>query len=348
MEQDTTRQRRKPGVNQPKPLSLPSIPPDAFADATSGRLPAMNRSYPSLSGSWADREIAPLDWIEDDELDAPVVRRRDVSHDPDSGEFIAITESVVIARPSVKARATAARARIPAPRRTMRRGLILQLLLIAAVLFAAVFAAVDSVTVPVGAVASAFSARVVGKQIPPKVTAQVPTFTQVDPTIGYDSSSQYNSFWGAACSAAATGEVLTAWGDSNAHIGQIIDDMGNNISPSDGLVNYEGFNVVAQKHHFNVVIQRGFSPTVLANLVGVQGIPVIVDVRADWNSYYGYFAGGHFLVVTGADANGFQIVDSSMYYIHYLTTATFMSLWDTDNRGVIIFTPPGYPVNLTS
>lgn len=197
-----------------------------------------------------------------------------------------------------------------------------------------------------GALASAFESNSAARRPTIQIVAKVPTFTQVDPTIGYDSKQQYDTYWGAACSAAVSGEVLTAWGDPHAHIGQMIDDLGDTISPIAGLLDFSGFTRVAARHQFTALIVHGMSQAQLAYVVQNLGYPLIIGVRANANSYYGYLAGGHFLVVTGADARGFQIVDSSMYYIHYLTTASLLDLWNADGRRAVIYTPQGIEVKL--
>jgi hypothetical protein len=172
-----------------------------------------------------------------------------------------------------------------------------------------------------------------------KVVDRVPIQTQIDPTIGYTDSAQYHAYSLASCSAASSSSVLLAWGDPNGRIGQVISDMSPFLTPA-GLQSSDGFKQLADRHNFNVIYSTQVTAGQIAELVTVQGIPVIVGIRDDYNDYYRYFAPGHYLVIVGADANGFQVVDNSTYFVHYLPTATFMQLWVL--RKTIIFTPKGY------
>ncbi|HEV2237207.1 MAG TPA: C39 family peptidase, partial [Ktedonobacterales bacterium] len=133
----------------------------------------------------------------------------------------------------------------------------------------------------------------------------------------YDSPAQFNTYSPAACSPSALAEVLTAWGVPHATIGQMIDDLGPDLSPYAGLLTQDGFQVAAAKHSMRADISWSLSYNQILYLTNSLGIPVIVNFRRDYG-YYHYFAGGHFLVVTGGDQQGVSIVDSSEYFIKYL------------------------------
>src|SRR5579875_660598 len=185
--------------------------------------------------------------------------------------------------------------------------------------------AVTHVGAPPHTAPSVFAAGA-GQAFPLHVVDRVPIQTQIDPTIGYDSPQQYREFSDASCSAASTSSVLLAWGDPNGRIGRVIDDMQPDLT-SAGLQNIDGFRLVGKKHGFNVIISHDVTAGQIAELVTVPGIPIIVGVKDHEDDYYRYFAPGHYLVIVGADPNGFQVVDNSTYFVHYLPTATFMRLW---------------------
>jgi predicted double-glycine peptidase len=167
------------------------------------------------------------------------------------------------------------------------------------------------------------------------VAAHVQAFTQGRRPDLYNSQEQFNQWWGAACSAAVLAEVLTAYGVPNITIGKMIDELGPDISPSGGLMTYEGFNKVAAKHGFraDIYVDRHLSYQQMQYITNTLGLPVIVNVRAT-SGYYHYLSGGHFLVMTGGDSNAIRLVDSSLYYIKSLPLGTFN--WMFRQRTVVI------------
>ncbi len=177
-----------------------------------------------------------------------------------------------------------------------------------------------------------------------RIVDRVPTFTQADESIGYDGLAQYQRYWASACSAAVSAEVLTAWGDPHATIGRMIDILGATLSPTAGLIDSAGFVTVGRAEGFAVAVRSQASLTALIHIVRDLGFPAIVGVRASLASAYPDLTAGHFLVVTGSDAQGFQIVDSSLYFIHYLTVAAFQTLWNNADRQIILFVPLGTPL----
>lgn len=225
----------------------------------------------------------------------------------------------------------------PAPR-PLRRTLTWQMILLVVAVMA-IFATVHQVTPPASAYASAFQARA-GARPKLRIVDQVPIQTQLDPTIGYDSPQQYKDYSLAACGAAATSSVLLAWGDPMGHIGQVIDDMKPYIQTIGMVDPLHGFAQVAQRHNFNALITNNITAAQLAYIVQTMGIPVVVGIRDTNGGYYQNFDVGHFLVIVGADPNGFQVVDNSTYFVHYFPTATFLSLWDAPRA--TIYTPVDY------
>ncbi|HEX5572414.1 MAG TPA: hypothetical protein VFX31_13555 [Ktedonobacterales bacterium] len=142
----------------------------------------------------------------------------------------------------------------------------------------------------------------------------------------YDNYAQFQEWGGAACSAAALSEVLTAYGVRGATIGHEIDELGSYISPNGGLLNRHGFVVVAAKHNLRADQSTSLTYNQLLYLTEQLGMPVIVNVHISYG-YYHFFDGGHFLVVVGGDAQGLRIVDSSEYYIHYLPKDVFYQMF---------------------
>jgi hypothetical protein len=158
----------------------------------------------------------------------------------------------------------------------------------------------------------------------------------------YDSTDQFNAWWDAACSAAVISEVLTAWGKQGASIGRMIDVMQPDISLNGGLLTPYGFQRGAQAFGYRADISWKLTYKQLLYITNVLGLPVIVNVRISYG-YYHFFAGGHFLVMTGGDDQGLTIVDSSEYYIHYLPLDTFASMF-TGMTAVVV--PQDYTYNV--
>lgn len=158
----------------------------------------------------------------------------------------------------------------------------------------------------------------------------------------YDSTAQFNDWWDAACSAAVSSEVLTAWGVPHATIGKLIDVMQPDISLNGGLLTMHGFVRGASAFGYRADISSSLTYKQMLYLTNTLGLPVIVNVRISYG-YYHFFSGGHFLVMTGGDSQGLRIVDSSEYYIKYLPLATFNSMF-TGITAVIV--PSGYRYTL--
>ena len=206
-----------------------------------------------------------------------------------------------------------------------------RLVLAVAALTVALFATLAAVGEPSQPLMSAFETSS-GSHAAIAVAAMVRPETQIERPDLYDSYQQFLDWKGAACSAAALSETLTAWGVQHATIGKMIDDMNSGaqpyISPYAGLLQTGGFQFAAAQVGYRADIGTNFSLSYkqLLYITNNLGIPVIVNVRISWG-YFSFFAGGHFLVVTGGDSQGVNIVDSSTYYIHYLQKNVLYSMF---------------------
>lgn len=176
------------------------------------------------------------------------------------------------------------------------------------------------------------------------ITALVRPETQLLRPDLYDNVTQFNDWGGAACSAAALSEILTAYGVPNATIGHEIDELGSYISPNGGLLSRHGFVVVAAKHNLRADESTSLSYNQLVYITEQLGMPVIVNVRISYG-YYHFFDGGHFLTVVGGDAQGLRIVDSSEYYIHYLPKDVFYQMFTGYTAAIV---PASYQYTLPS
>jgi hypothetical protein len=142
----------------------------------------------------------------------------------------------------------------------------------------------------------------------------------------YDSVAQYNTYWGAACSAAVLAETLTAWGIKGATIGRMIDELGSTISPYGGLLSYSGFQKVAALHDMRSEFRENLSYKQMLYITNTLHLPLIVNVRISYGFYH-FFSGGHFLVMTAGDSQGIRLVDSSLYFVHYMPLSVFNSMF---------------------
>ncbi len=158
----------------------------------------------------------------------------------------------------------------------------------------------------------------------------------------YDSYAQFQTWGGAACSAAALSEILTAYGVPHATIGHEIDELGSSISPSGGLLDLHGFAVVAAMHNLRADESTSLTYNQIVYLSQQLGMPVIVNVRISYG-YYHFFDGGHFLTVVGGDAQGLKVVDSSEYYLHYLPKDVFYQMFTGYTAAIV---PADYQYSL--
>ncbi|MBA3824756.1 MAG: hypothetical protein H0X24_12785 [Ktedonobacterales bacterium] len=329
---------RRPPPRKPNTLSLPSIP----SVPAPGRPARPRRPDVSLPPEASAGRRAPDLWPSPDawEEDARYLQADAALDDPytvETRDLVAVSSRSLIAATSAHQRAlgplTARHLSTPPPR-PLRRTLLLQGLM-ALVVVVLLLASVRNSATPVAAYASAFQGNAAAHTVV-KIVDLVPIQTQIDPTIGYDSPTQYKQYSDASCGAASTSSVLLAWNDPKGRIGQVIDDMIPHLQTIGMVDPVGGFMAVAQKHNFNVVITENITVAQIAKIVTDPGIPVVVGIRDNNGGYYSYFAPGHFLVIVGADANGFKVVDNSTYFVHYFPTATFLQLWDHP-RAVIYY-----------
>jgi hypothetical protein len=176
------------------------------------------------------------------------------------------------------------------------------------------------------------------------IAAMVKPLTQGKLVSQYDSVAQYNTYWGAACSAAVLAETLTAWGVKDATIGRMIDELGSNISPYGGLLSYSGFQKVASLHQMRSDYRDNLSYKQMMYITNTLHLPLIVNVRISYGFYH-FFSGGHFLVMTAGDSQGIRLVDSSLYYVTYMPLSVFNSMFT--GRTVLLL-PSDYTYNLPS
>jgi len=163
---------------------------------------------------------------------------------------------------------------------------------------------------------------------PLMVAANVQALYQGDPTIGWDSSAQYQLWWPSACSPAALTMALRAWGQQ-VTIGQVLDRLvaHHAITPEQGLLNADALTQVAREYSFQATTFKNWNAQKLA-LVTAQGVPVLVDlVDAKQQTPYPGFVVGHWLVVIGVNASHISVRDSSGYHIHSFQPAIFHTLF---------------------
>ncbi len=359
MPRDAERRRQRPAPPKlPNTLSLPTIPaqPAERGAPSSSQIsrPRIAPSQPvsrprSVPQSQPRVRRAPeLLPTPDDWEDAYSYDDQDYKYDLDTAGEATQRQSLITVTPQNPMRASGRQRavgpvvtpplRLGPPPRPLRRTLLWQMILaLSAVLVLAL--TVRSATPPASAYASAFQAQS-ASLVNQRVVDRVPIQTQIDPTIGYDSPQQYKEYSNASCGAASASSVLLAWGDPKGRIGQVIDDMIPYLQPIGMVDPVHGFAQLAQRHGFKVVITNNITAAQIAEIVTVQGIPVIVGIRDTNGGYYSYFSPGHFLVIVGADPNGFRVVDNSTYFVHYFPTATFLSLWDRPRA--VIYYPPSY------
>jgi hypothetical protein len=340
---------RRPSPRQPNTLSLPSIPsvpapggpsrprrPDALppqGDTAARRAPDL---WPATDG-WGDE--APYPRYDD------TARAADDPYAVETRDLVAVSSRSLVAATSAHQRALgplASRHLSAPPPRPLRRTLLWQGLMALLVVLLLLVSVRNSAT-PVAAYASAFQGNAAARTNV-KIVDLVPIQTQIDPTIGYDSPAQYKAYSDASCGAASTSSVLLAWNDPKGRVGQVIDDMIPHLQTIGMVDPVGGFNAVAQKHNFNVIISDSLTLGQLRQIVTDPGIPVVVGIRDNNGGYYSYFAPGHFLVIVGADANGFKVVDNSTYFVHYFPTATFLQLWTAPHA--VIFYPKTFAFHL--
>ncbi len=159
---------------------------------------------------------------------------------------------------------------------------------------------------------------------------------QTDPA-EYDSLAQARLWGGSTCSAAALTMVLRAQGKP-VRIADVLRELGGGITVQQGLVSRPALVHAAARFG----LQARDEPMSYDALqrATASGQPVLVDITN------ARFPEGHWIVVTGADAQGVSIVDSSGYRLTRLSREEFVRAWS--GRGVRILhaaAPAGAPLN---
>lgn len=160
------------------------------------------------------------------------------------------------------------------------------------------------------------------------VAQRVPMLYQGDPTIGWDSTAQYQTWWPSACSAVALTADLHGWG-THVSVGAVLDALWNlgAISVASGLTDATALAGVAEQYGYQADIFWHWSAQEVAQLTG-QGVPVLVLlVDARQQTPYPAFVVGHWLVVVSSSASLVEVRDSSGYRIHSLTQPVFHTLF---------------------
>jgi len=134
----------------------------------------------------------------------------------------------------------------------------------------------------------------------------------------YDSAAEARTWGGSTCSAASLTAVLRSRGIP-ARIADVMRAMPGAITPELGLVSRPALVSAAGK--FGLAARDDVSGYDALQRATTSGEPVLVDIR---NSR---FPQGHWIVVTGADANGVQIADSSGYDMKSMSRSDLVSSW---------------------
>ena len=147
---------------------------------------------------------------------------------------------------------------------------------------------------------------------------------QTDPN-EYDSPAQARLWGGSTCSAAALTMVLRAQGQ-RVRIADVLRELQGGITVERGLVSRPALVRAAARFGLEAR-DEPLSYDALRRAVA-SGQPVLVDVTD------ARFPEGHWLVVTGADAQGVQVADSSGYRLTRLNHDEFQRAWS--GRGIRI------------
>jgi hypothetical protein len=153
------------------------------------------------------------------------------------------------------------------------------------------------------------------------VAERVQAFYQGDPSVGWDSRQQYQTWWPSACSPAALTMDLRAWG-VQVGIGPVLDRLIalHAITPAEGLLTPDALALVAREYGYQARAFQQWSVAQVAQ-VTAQGVPVLLDLRdrSEQTPYPGLVV-GHWLVAVGVSSTGVvQVRDSSGYHIQQLS-----------------------------
>ena len=150
----------------------------------------------------------------------------------------------------------------------------------------------------------------------------------------YDSPAQARTWGYSTCSAAALTAVLRAAG-KDVKISDVMREMPNGMTVALGLVSRPSLvnaaNAFGAKATDDVTSYEGLRAAT------ESGQPVLVDVRSK------KFPEGHFVVVTGVDADGVRVADSSRYDLTHIPRDEFTSIWSGKGIRVDGLVPASQP-----
>jgi hypothetical protein len=165
--------------------------------------------------------------------------------------------------------------------------------------------------------------------VPPgESRAPVKPIRQAD-SAEYATPAEARRWGGSSCSAAALCAVLRSTG-KNVKVGDVVRvlERAHGITVAQGLVSRPALAATARKFGLQAD-DRSLSYDQLAQAASQH--PVLVDIRN------ARFPEGHWLVVTGADATGVDIVDSSAFQLTRMSRSEFQTAW----RGGAVRLSPG-------
>ena len=158
----------------------------------------------------------------------------------------------------------------------------------------------------------------------------------------YDSPAQARTWGYSSCSAASLTAVLRAAG-RDVKVSDVMREMPNGMTVALGLVSRPALvnaaNSFGAKATDDVTTYEGLRAATEA------GQPVLVDVRSK------KFPEGHFMVVTGVDADGVRVADSSRYDLTHIPHGEFMRSWSGKGirvDGLVPTRQPGAPATKTA
>jgi predicted double-glycine peptidase len=161
-------------------------------------------------------------------------------------------------------------------------------------------------------------------------------FDQTNPA-EYDSPGQARTWGYSTCSSAALTAILRANG-SPARISDVLRAMDGGITPQQGLVSRPALVAAAQR--FGLQASDDVTSYQAIQQALAQGQPVMLDVTNK------RFPEGHWLTVTGADANGVTVADSSRYNLTSIPRGELLATWS--GRGIRVSGPAAAAAPATS
>jgi predicted double-glycine peptidase len=134
----------------------------------------------------------------------------------------------------------------------------------------------------------------------------------------YESPAQARTWGYSSCSAASLTAVLRAAG-KDVKVADVMREMPNGMTVALGLVSRPA--LVNAANSFGAKATDDVTTYDKLRAATEAGQPVLVDLRNR------KFPEGHFVVVTGVDADGVRVADSSRYDLTHIPHGEFMSAW---------------------